>query len=633
MHHCFSQFAEVSAVISECPVGEGVECDCEEGDMSCTCHDESYYSYTGDYDPGLELSIYGRRKAKVRDLSGIIFGKDQTLEVYSVPPKIQQMIEAFREDYNKSMGYNVTNSMMRSHHVLVKKAAFPEGAFGSLSNSNIGEEKLHHAEVQKRDLGRQRGPKIGTTKYVETGLFMDYAAFSTYRDYFSKAGHPNPDQRVVDLLLTFINSIQAIYHFNSLGTKVEFSISHMEIHKTPGVFEDHGGDRGPLLTSFCQFQGGLRPEEGKSGHWDIGLLVSGVDFWAADSSGKKSHLTMGLATVTGICTKSYGCVIGEMGVRDRNKKPYPSTGFTSVYVMAHEIGHNLGMSHDSSGNSCPSNGFIMSPRCFLDFLLHLCVLLHFSLIVNVISCYARSRGTKGECVWSTCSNNHMRNLDLECLENKPGEVEHDHNQYGNNPGQQWDADSQCQLLMFTSEARMDHGAHNLHEICHSLKCRAQGLRGYYRAGPALEGTPCGADKVCNSGNNNNNNNNKVCNSGNCVKNTISPGVTSAAHWSEWSTSECKSGCIVRSKGYKEKTRTCIKQTPVTIGSTCPGQSRDSVVGCSPGCRQGETKTAQSYAKTMCTKFLAIEPALKKKINAYGEQTKHSMDRPELACQV
>merc|ERR1719249_70978 len=80
---------------------------------------------------------------------------------------------------------------------------------------------------------------------------------------------------------------------------------------------------------------------------------------------------------------------------------------------------------------------------------------------------------------------------------------------------------------------MDHGAHNLHEICHSLKCRAQGLRGYYRAGPALEGTPCGADKVCNSGK--------------CVKNTISPGVTSAAHWSEWTTSECKSGASSAAK--------------------------------------------------------------------------------------
>lgn len=35
----------------------------------------------------------------------------------------------------------------------------------------------------------------------------------------------------------------------------------------------------------------------------------------------------------------YDCVIGEIGVTNQNGQPYPSTGFTSVYVMAHEIGH------------------------------------------------------------------------------------------------------------------------------------------------------------------------------------------------------------------------------------------------------------------------------------------------------
>ena len=47
----------------------------------------------------------------------------------------------------------------------------------------------------------------------------------------------------------------------------------------------------------------------------------------------------GLATVTGVCTNIYNCVIGEFGVVNRYGQPYPSTGFTSVFVMAHEIAH------------------------------------------------------------------------------------------------------------------------------------------------------------------------------------------------------------------------------------------------------------------------------------------------------
>lgn len=49
--------------------------------------------------------------------------------------------------------------------------------------------------------------------------------------------------------------------------------------------------------------------------------------------------TQGLATVTGVCTTEYNCVIGEFGITNSQGQPYPSTGFTSLYVMAHEIGH------------------------------------------------------------------------------------------------------------------------------------------------------------------------------------------------------------------------------------------------------------------------------------------------------
>ena len=49
--------------------GEGVE----EGDLTCACHDEDYYNFTTDED---YYYTYGRSS-----LTGIIFGKDQALEL------------------------------------------------------------------------------------------------------------------------------------------------------------------------------------------------------------------------------------------------------------------------------------------------------------------------------------------------------------------------------------------------------------------------------------------------------------------------------------------------------------------------------------------------------------------------
>ena len=139
--------------------------------------------------------------------------------------------------------YNLTQSPhQNTRHVLAKRATFPEYLD---HHQDLSREQP--ASVVKRSAG------VAADKYLETALFMDSEAYKMYKEYFSGVGYSNPDQRIIHLLLAFMNSIQAIYNFDSLGTKVDFSLVNLEIHKT-AQFDDKGGDRAPMLTSFCKYQ-------------------------------------------------------------------------------------------------------------------------------------------------------------------------------------------------------------------------------------------------------------------------------------------------------------------------------------------------------------------------------------------
>lgn len=128
------------------------------------------------------------------------------------------------------------------------------------------------------------------------------------------------------------------------------------------------------------------------------------------------------------------------------------------------------MHHDSIGNTCPNNGYIMSP----------------------------SRGTvDGETNWSQCSRDIAKSLfqSKPCLLDDNWSINDEtlnHSQYHDSPGRVWTAKKQCEFFLRDADAEVA----TLFNACQSLQCTTPHKSGYYLAGPALEGTKCSNGNQC-----------------------------------------------------------------------------------------------------------------------------------------
>ncbi|XP_012551184.1 A disintegrin and metalloproteinase with thrombospondin motifs adt-2 [Bombyx mori] len=481
------------------------------------------------------------------------------------------------------------NSYGRTAHV-IRRASPP--------SPPVDDARVLRPRPRRRPRNHTPPVKKGPASYtIEIALFLDEAAYKIFHPFF----HYN-EADLRDMLLAYINGVQALYQHSSLGTHIQLSLVRLTLLRSQPTDLSAHAERGKLLDSFCAYQRSLNVEDDEDPeHWDMALLLSGLDFYS-EENGRRNGVTMGLAPVGGVCLPAHACVVSEFGATDVLGRPYPSAGFTSVYILAHEIGHNLGMHHDGTGNTCARDGYIMSP----------------------------SRGTNGEASWSSCSARVVADLKwATCLldgddgeEDIPNELQHE--RFSGAPGAIWSAKKQCEVLLRDADAAPWSGGGDQRGQCAQLACRTPHRAGFFYAGPALPGTACG--------------NKMWCQGGECVPSNSVPTSSTrvppsagmaegeSGGWTVWREGACRSGCSAKSRGFRERRRECATTT------TCQGSAYD-VVLCDDTkvCGKKSRVSANELASRKCSEYAARVPSLDAR--AGGLQAPHDPTRMWMGCAI
>ncbi|KAJ2948705.1 hypothetical protein O0L34_g7960 [Tuta absoluta] len=426
-------------------------------------------------------------------------------------------------------------------------------------NKTIGAfiKKLVKPSKNSKDISRQKRAILPAI-FVETAVFVDRDLYKHMTVNFPK----ETERELVRFVLAMINAVQLLYHDPSLGRPVNFILKRLEIlHEDPvNLKRPHDIDR--FLSNFCTWQRLENPPgDNDPLHWDHALILTGLDLYVVNKNGKVSSQVVGLAPVAGMCTVTSSCTVNE------------GRHFESVYVVAHEIGHNLGMRHDGplADNGCDPSAYIMSPTL-----------------------------GSGKITWSQCSKNYLEKfldtVQSGCLldhGNSAGQL--DHSAEGILPGERFDADQQC-MLKYGRGSR-HAAAQNLEDICRDLHCQRE--RYTWTSHPALEGTKCGEDMYCRGGE--------------CVERSGSS--LRRGSWGKWSGwSECASACLVddtlapAAAGVAVATRRCNRPRHNGLNH-CAGHDKKYQSCNAQQCHNVPRMTVREFADQICLRAREVDPDL------------------------
>ncbi|XP_073474477.1 A disintegrin and metalloproteinase with thrombospondin motifs 17 isoform X2 [Aquarana catesbeiana] len=345
-------------------------------------------------------------------------------------------------------------------------------------------------------------------------------------------------------ILTVMNMVYNMFQHQSLGIKVNIRVTKLVLlHSRPTKLSiGHHGERS--LESFCHWQneeyGGTTylgnnhvPGAKEETPVDVAVFMTRTDFCVHKD---EPCDTVGIAYLGGACSAKRKCVLAE------------DNGLNLAFTIAHELGHNMGMSHDDDHPSCAGRSHIMSGE------------------------WVKGR-SPSDLSWSTCSRDELENFlkskVSSCLLVTDPRSHHAVRLPHKLPGMHYSASEQCQIL-FGSNATFCKNMEHL--MCAGLWCLVEGDASCKtKLDPPLDGTECGADKWCRAGE--------------CVSKTPIPQHVDG-DWSAWSSwSMCSRTCAT---GARFRQKKCDNPPPGPGGRSCKGASVEHMVCENSLCPKGST---------------------------------------------
>ncbi|XP_015434707.1 PREDICTED: A disintegrin and metalloproteinase with thrombospondin motifs 3-like [Dufourea novaeangliae] len=440
--------------------------------------------------------------------------------------------------------YNLSNDMFDMDYPEVEKLVLydDKDEISSEYNDTLMEELL--VNEKSKDLSYFSGPfwqrnkipkkktiiKESSPRWLELGIAADYSVVDFH------------GSRVQQYILALLNIVSAIYMDPSLESNMVLVIVRMILYAEKRDSLVHRGDARRSLENVNRWN--RKMLSSANVNHDVAIWLTRLDIGGPS----------GYAPVSGACNPARSCALN----RDE--------GLTSAFIIAHEVAHILGLTHDgdeSAGNTCRdegSRGSVMAPMVAATF--H-----HF--------------------YWSSCSKKefHRRIKRWSCLLNKPT----------------YDSSTPLKATIretFTmdEQCRMEFGdgyelckSFDVMEPCTRLWCGNRNISETCKTkkGPPLEGTLCGVSKWCINGR---------CQSS--KRKNFDFGIAlnkpRDGGWSPWSQWEkCSRTCGL---GVQCRTRKCNKPLPAHGGKYCSGPSDDCKLCDLPKCSTSIDLRAQQCSK-------------------------------------